>query len=182
MKPDTSHVLRMAFGAILAVATLSQRAAAQSGYDAFSVSREQLLERVDAATIQQLNAANAAVQRHPNDGAALDNRGAIALKISSMSRYPSVWIHAAAKDLEQALRINGNDFYARHNYAMACFKEGDITPDQPIMRLAITHFNKAIELKPNSARSYMGRGWAYLMLRVMRRAPRPISTRQLLST
>jgi hypothetical protein len=32
------------------------------------------------------------------------------------------------------------------------------------MHLAVNHFNRAIQLKPDSARTYMGRGWAYLMM------------------
>jgi tetratricopeptide (TPR) repeat protein len=32
------------------------------------------------------------------------------------------------------------------------------------MRLAVIQFTKAIQLNPKSARSYMGRGWAYQML------------------
>jgi tetratricopeptide (TPR) repeat protein len=47
---------------------------------------------------------------------------------------------------------------------MACFQAGDVGAAQPIMHLAVIQFTKAIALRPNSARSYMGRGWAYLML------------------
>jgi tetratricopeptide (TPR) repeat protein len=35
---------------------------------------------------------------------------------------------------------------------------------QPVMHPAVIHFNRALQLKPDSARTYMGRGWAYLMM------------------
>jgi tetratricopeptide (TPR) repeat protein len=73
-------------------------------------------------------------------------------------------IYRAAKDLELAIRLDPNNFYARHNYAQAAFQAGDVGTDQPNMRLAVIQFTKAIQLNPKSARSYMGRGWAYQML------------------
>jgi tetratricopeptide (TPR) repeat protein len=130
----------------------------------FGVSPQQMLQGVDAHTIQQLNTDRAALQRNPNDVNALVDRGALALNIADKSRYSTAWIHFAAKNLEKALTLNPNDFYAQHNYAMACYEAGDVNDPQPVMHLAVIHFNRALQLKPDSARTYMGRGWAYLMM------------------
>lgn len=134
------------------------------GNNPFSVSTQQMLTGVDAATVQKLVAQSNAIQRNPNDVTALVTRATISLNIADHSPYSFQWIHFAAKDLEKAIRLAPNNFYARHNYAMACFQAGDVGAAQPNMQLAVIQFGKAIQLKPDSARSFMGRGWAYLML------------------
>ncbi len=151
--------------ATLCLTTLSPLGFAQGNdYSAFSVSPQQMLQGVDVRSVQQLNAASATLQRNPNDVNALVTRAAVSLNIADQSPYSFQWVHFAAKDLEKALTLAPNNFFAQHNYAMACYQAGDVSDAQPVMHLAVFHFTKAIQLKPDSARSYMGRGWAYLMM------------------
>jgi len=145
---------------------LVHQVTAQGNPNAFSLSPQQMLEGVDATSIQQLEQASKTLQTNPNDVNALVTRGAVSLHIAATTkRYSFQWEMIAAKDLERAITLDPNNFYAEHNYAMACLQAGDFNPTQPAMHLAVTHFTKAIQMKPDSARSYMGRGWAYLMLR-----------------
>jgi tetratricopeptide (TPR) repeat protein len=130
----------------------------------FSLTPQQMLQGVDAQTVQQLNAASAAVQKNPNDVNALVTRAVIDLDIADKSPYSYQWVQSAAVDLEKALRLQPNNFYALHNYAMAYYQSGDFGDGQPAMHQAIVFFTKALQVQPNSARTYMGRGWAYLML------------------
>ena len=125
---------------------------------------QQMIDGVDLKVVKELEAWTHVLDQNPKDFNALNHRGDLSLRASHQSRYRFFWIQKAAKDLEDAIRINPNDFYARHNYAQAAFEAGDWGDAQPAMHLAVTHFTKAIELSPKSARSYMGRGWAYLML------------------
>jgi tetratricopeptide (TPR) repeat protein len=150
--------------AILSMVSFAGAALAQVNYSAFQVSQQQLLEGVPQNLVQRFIDAATAIHERPTDINAQIELAAVCLDIANRSHYSFQWIHYAAKTLEQVLRQNPNNFMARHDYAMACFQEGDLNPAQPVMRLAITHFKKAIALKPDSARSYMGRGWAYLML------------------
>jgi tetratricopeptide (TPR) repeat protein len=145
---------------------LHQHGYAGGIYDGFfTATPQQMIERVDSNTIQQLAAASNVLQRNPNDVNALVKRGSLSLAAADQSMYRDSWLHFAAQDLENALRLEPNNFYARHNYAQTCLESGDVGPEQQVMHLAVFHFTKAIALKPDSARSYMGRGWAYLMLR-----------------
>jgi tetratricopeptide (TPR) repeat protein len=145
---------------------LHQHGYAGGTYDgSFTATPQQMIERVDANTIQQLAATSDVLQRSPNDVNALVLRGSSALSAADQSMYRDSWLHFAAQDLESALRLDPNNFYARHNYAQACLETGDVGPEQRVTRLAIFHFTKAIALKPDSGRSYMGRGWAYLMVK-----------------
>jgi Flp pilus assembly protein TadD len=143
----------------------------QSNYDhgqydgLYTATPQQLLQRVDKNTVRQLAVTSNALQRNPNNVDALVWRGYAALGAADESMYRDSWLHYAAQDFEKALRLDPNNFTARHNYAQTCFEVGDVSPAQPVMHLAVTHFTKAIALKPDSARSYMGRGWAYLMLK-----------------
>lgn len=125
---------------------------------------EKMNRGVDPAKLQQLEQATRVLERNPRDVTALVTRGALSLNIAVKSPYGFFWIYRAAKDLELAIRLDPNNFYARHNYAQAAFQAGDVGTDQPNMRLAVIQFTKAIQLNPKSARSYMGRGWAYQML------------------
>jgi tetratricopeptide (TPR) repeat protein len=143
----------------------------QNSYDhgqyegTFTATPQQLLERVDRNTVRQLAVTSNTLQREPNNVNALVWRGYAALGAADQSMYRDSWLHFAAQDFEKALRLDPNNFIARHNYAQTCLEVGDVSPAQPVMHLAVTHFTKAIALKPDSARSYMGRGWAYLMLK-----------------
>jgi tetratricopeptide (TPR) repeat protein len=145
---------------------LHQHGYAGGTYDGFfTATPQQMIERVDSNTIQQLAAASNVLQRSPNDVNALVQRGSSALSAADQSMYRDSWLHFAAQDLESALRLEPNNFYARHNYAQTCLESGDVSSEQRVTQLAVFHFTKAIALKPDSARSYMGRGWAYLMLK-----------------
>jgi tetratricopeptide (TPR) repeat protein len=125
---------------------------------------ERMIDRVDPVLLRQIDQATQQIQRNPKDVTALVTRGAVCLNAANQSRYGFFWIYKAAKDLEAAINLDPNNFYARHNYAQAAFQMGDMGRDQPNMRLAVYQFTKAIALNPKSARSYMGRGFAYQML------------------
>ena len=125
---------------------------------------ERMNRGVDPAKLQQFEQATRTLERNPKDVTALVTRGALGLNIAVKSPYDFFWIYRASKDLELAITLAPNDFFARHNYAQAAFQAGDMGTDQPNMRLAVIQFTKAIQLNPKSARSYMGRGWAYQML------------------
>ena len=135
-----------------------------SAFAEFGPSQQQMMEGLDAKTVQQLEHWTAVLDQNPKDFNALNQRGSLSLYAAHRSRYGVFWIYRAAKDLELAIKLNPTDFYARHNYAQAAFEAGDVGDAQPNMHLAVIQFTKAIELNPKSARSYMGRGWAYLML------------------
>lgn len=130
----------------------------------------EMLERLSPAIVQQLAAASATAAANPRDANAFSLRGVLALQAAHQSLYRIYWLHFAARDLEHALRLDPRDFYAHHNYAEVCFETGDVSPAMPVEHLAVTHFTEAIALNPRSARSYMGRGWAYLMIGDERRA------------
>lgn len=129
----------------------------------FAPTPQQMLQRVDRNTIQQLVSASAALARNPNDVNALVQRASTD-SAAMESMYRQSWLHFAAKDLERALRIDPNNFPARHYYGDVCYRVGDVSDAQPVMHLAVVQFTKALQLNPGSAPTWMGRGWAYLML------------------
>jgi Tfp pilus assembly protein PilF len=137
---------------------------AQGNNNPFGVSPQEMLRGVDPATVQKLNQFSNALDKNPNDVNALISRAALSLEVADKGLYNFQWILFASKDLEKAIRLDPNNWMARHDYAMACFQAGDVTKAMPNEHLAVIQFTKAIALKPDSARSYMGRGWAYLML------------------
>jgi hypothetical protein len=99
---------------------------------------------------------NNAVRRHPKDADALINRAVCYMSSGSNTQKPPLRnTEAAVKDLEAALRLAPRNFFAHHNYAHAAYLLG-------YDDFAVYEFNKAIALNPNSGRSYMGRGFAYL--------------------
>lgn len=118
----------------------------------------------DPALLRQFQQYTAQIDANPRNVAALTNRGVISMTIARKSSLDVFWLYAAAKDLEKAIQLAPNDFYAHHNYAEACFRYGDAPNDHSAELLAIREYTRAIEIRPNSARSYMGRSWAYLML------------------
>src|ERR1700692_978016 len=87
--------------------------------NSLGVTPQQMLQGLDPQTVQQFNAASSAVQKSPNDANALVTRAQIALNISQRSPYSYQWVHFAALDLEKALRLDPNNFYALDDYAMA---------------------------------------------------------------
>jgi tetratricopeptide (TPR) repeat protein len=131
----------------------------------FTATPQQQLERVDRNTLQELAVTSNTLLRNANDVGALVRRGYAAMGAAHESMYRDAWLHFAAQDLEKSLRLDPNNFVARHDYAETCYEAGDVSPAQPVMHLAVTQFTKAIQLNPRSARSYMGRGLAYLMLK-----------------
>jgi tetratricopeptide (TPR) repeat protein len=94
------------------------------------------------------------IQQNPKDANAYVRRAAHHLALQP-NGYAVQLTHlrAAIADLETALKLEPNNFFARHNY-------GDIAYRTGADGLAVAEFTKAIELNPKSAASYMGRGWA----------------------
>ncbi len=123
----------------------------------------------DPALLQRLNDEMAAVQKNPNDEHALSSIGAICLKFSGSKTAANMWglwQDIAAKALERAVQLNPKDSIAWHNYGQLNFEAGDLwmVNDHGNARRAVWSFSQAIALNPGFARSYMGRGWAYLEL------------------
>jgi TPR repeat protein len=122
------------------------------------------------------------LKRNPNDVDSLIRCGVFFMQeapnhLDSFSN----WMAVSKYELARAVSLEPNNFYARHNYGQALFQGGDLKPlegdaarfnpqaaaeraSHPNMRLAVAEFTSAIEINPRSARSYMGRGFAYLML------------------
>lgn len=104
-------------------------------------------ERIDRATQE--------IQKNPRDAGAYVNRAECYLEIPPGGGKPPLPnVDLAVADLEQALKLNPRNFSARHDYAHVAYLLG-------YQDFAISEFGKAIMLNPSSARSYLGRGWAY---------------------
>ena len=131
---------------------------------------QEMMKASDPALLRQFQQYSQQIEADPRNVAALTNRGVISMTIARHSMLDVFWLYAAAKDLEKAVQLAPNDFYAHHNYAEACFRYGDAPNDHSAEQLAIREYTRAIEIRPNSARSYMGRSWAYLMLNDTARA------------
>ena len=94
------------------------------------------------------------IQQNPKDANAYVRRAAHHLALQPKGYAVQLThLRAAIADLETALKLEPNNFYARHNYADIAYRTG-------ADGLAVAEFTKAIELNPKSAQSYMGRGWA----------------------
>jgi len=120
-----------------------------------------MLARVDPSTVQELEATSVALLSNPNNANLLFRRGFAAMQASDKNLVMKQgWLHFAAIDLEQSLRLNPNNWAVEHDYAQTCYEVGT-----PGYSLAITHFTAAIRLNAKSARSYMGRGLTYIMMR-----------------
>jgi hypothetical protein len=97
-----------------------------------------------------------AVQQNPKDANAYITRAVCYMTFGPNDRKPPLKnMEAAVKDLETAIKLAPRNFFAHHNYAHAAYLLG-------YDNFAVYEFNKAIALNPNSGRSYMGRGFAYL--------------------
>jgi tetratricopeptide (TPR) repeat protein len=119
-----------------------------------------MLARVTPGTIQELEATSIALQSNPNNADLFFRRGFAAMEAADQNPVMRQgWLHFAAIDLEQSLRLNPNNWAVQHDYAQTAYEVG--TPGYPI---AITHFTAAIRLNPKSARSYLGRADAYIMM------------------
>lgn len=158
------RLLLFCLAALLLVPMLAPLSEAQNSGNNLGLTPQQMLQSVDVPTRQKLIAASNVIEKNPKDANALVSRAVISLDVADHNPYWFQWVHFAAIDLENALRLDPNNFFAHHNYAMAYYQAGDDSPALPNMHQAIVEFTRAIQLKPDSARSYMGRGWAYLYL------------------
>jgi len=127
---------------------------------------QKMLQGQDPAQVQQFLNWSAALAKNPRDVNALDNRAVLSMRFSRKGLYRSYWQWLAAKDLEAAVQTNPKDFYAWHNYGDLNYNSGDLwmMNDHSNAKRAVWAFTHAIALDPRSARSYMGRGWAYLAM------------------
>jgi tetratricopeptide (TPR) repeat protein len=111
---------------------------------------------VRAAAPCSVREATEAIGRTPKDANAWVTRAVCYLTFGPNGQKPPLKnVDAAVKDLEHAIRLDPKNYFAHHNYAHAAYLLG-------FQDFAIYEFNKAIALSPRAARSYMGRGWAYL--------------------
>lgn len=133
------------------------------GWEAAWPSPQKVLAGCDPQTIRLFNQQSDALRRNPKDEDALVNRGVYGLRLARTSRYDTFLVWLAAKDLEAAIKLDPGDFAAWHNYGDVNYTAGDdwMHNDHSNARRAVDAFNHAIRLNPKSARSYMGRGWAY---------------------
>jgi tetratricopeptide (TPR) repeat protein len=125
------------------------------------------LQRQDSSLVQKLANDVAALQKNPKDAAALSDLGFVCLKFQEQKNPTNlwaVWQEVSAKALERAIELNPKDWAAWHNYGQLNFEAGDLWRfgDHSNARRSVWAFDHAIALNPRSARSYMGRGWAYL--------------------
>jgi len=98
------------------------------------------------------------IQKNPKHANAYVRRGIYHVQLQPDGfGVPLKHLWAAIADFEMALRIEPNNFYARHNYADAAYRAG-------FDGLAVMEFTKALALNPKSAQTYMGRGWAKLAI------------------
>lgn len=130
---------------------------------------EMMMKGKDPALLQQLSDEMTVLRKNPNDQRALSTVGAICLKFSRVKTPVNmwgVWQDIAAQALERAIKLNPKDWIAWHNYGQLNFEAGDLwmVGDHNNARRSVWAFSQAIALNPKSARSYMGRGWAYLEL------------------
>jgi tetratricopeptide (TPR) repeat protein len=163
----TSQFARLRISATAAViAVLAVPGCAQNAWrtpDNFPTANE-LAQGVDPHLLGEIQSYTAQINANPRNVAAITNRGVVSLTISRKGPLDVFWLYLAARDLERALQLAPNDFYANHNYAEVCFRYGYTPTDHTPMDLALRFYTNAIEIRPNSARSYMGRSWAHLML------------------
>jgi tetratricopeptide (TPR) repeat protein len=146
---------------------LAQLALAEiPGWQSEWPSPQQMLQGRDPAQVQQFMQLSAALEKNPKDTETLDDRGYLCAEFAKNGLYRTFWQWLAAKDLEQAIQLNSKDFRAWHNYGDLNYNSGDywMTNDHSNAQRAVTAFTHAIALNPKSARSYMGRGWAYLTM------------------
>jgi len=133
---------------------------ALSGIAAAVPASTQARSALQVRTMAATNACNFAeldqeIRQNSRNTNAYATRAACYLMPSPGLRGPSLRnIVASVADSEAALKLDPQNFYARHNYAQAAYLMG-------FDQFAVGEFTKAIALNPRSARSYLGRGWAY---------------------
>jgi tetratricopeptide (TPR) repeat protein len=155
--------------ALLALLVLfAGRANAQQvpGWDARWPPVARVLAGCDPKEVREFQLQNAALVKNKNDVTALVNRAVSAHRLARTSRLDLYLDWLAAKDLEQALKLDPKDYVTWHNYGDLNYSSGDnwIIGDHSNMNRAVWAFDHAIALNPKSAQSYLGRGWAYYEL------------------
>ena len=133
------------------------------GWDSRWPAPQKVFAGCDPAQLREFREQSAILAKTPNDIDALVNRGVACLRLTRTSNFGDTLLWLAAKDLEKAIKIDPRDFAAWHNYGEVNFKSGDMwmINDHSNARRAVDAYNHAVALNPKSARSYMGRGWAY---------------------
>ena len=129
-------------------------------------SPQKALEGCDRNNVREFMQQNAILLKNPRDEDALVNHAVWAQRVMRSSHYNTWWLWLAATDLEQAIKLDPKDFAAWHNYGDVNYMAGDLwmLNDHSNARRSVDAFNHAIALNPQSARSYMGRGWAYYQM------------------
>lgn len=159
----TSWTLTIVMAILLAGNAVSQQI---PGWDPRWPTPKRALEGCDPKVVKQFWIDNAEIVKNPNNEDALVNRGVDAERLSRTSHLDMFWTWLAAKDLEKAIHLDPKDFAAWHNYGDVNYDCGDLwmlNSHSNALR-AVDAFNHAIALNPKSARSYMGRGWAYYQM------------------
>jgi tetratricopeptide (TPR) repeat protein len=125
-----------------------------------------VLAGCDPKVVGEFQRQSAALAKNPRDEDALVNRGVAAHRLAKTSRLDLYLDWLAAKDLEQAVKLDPKDFVAWHNYGDLNYDSGDdwMHNDHSNARRALWAFDHAVALNPKSARSYLGRGWTYYQL------------------
>jgi len=173
-RKTAAHIFLLLCGLIAGGALRPGGAIAQSptswlgGWLKTAPSTEQMLRNKDPQKVQQLAYWSDRLSKNPNDVEALDARGQLYMQFSELrDLYWSYWQDLAAKDLERAIQLNAKDFTAWLNYGLLNFEVGDLwwVNDHSNARRSVEAYTRAIALKPDFARAYVGRGWAYLEMR-----------------
>lgn len=127
---------------------------------------QKALAGCDRNNVREFMQVNSVLLRNPRDEEALVNHAVWAQRVMRSSRYNTWWLWLAAIDLETAIKLDPRDFAAWHNYGDVNYMAGDawMLHDHSNARRSVDAFNHAIALNPKSARSYMGRGWAYYQM------------------
>jgi tetratricopeptide (TPR) repeat protein len=170
-RSTAARALLVLCGIIIGAALSPRAAIAQSpqswlgGWLKTAPSTEQMLRNKDPQKVQLLASLTDRLKKNPNDIDALDQRGQLYLQFSELKDlYWSYWQDLAAKDLERAVQLNAKDFTAWLNYGLLNFEVGDMwwVNDHSNAKRSVWAYTNAIQLKPNYARAYVGRGWSYL--------------------
>jgi tetratricopeptide (TPR) repeat protein len=159
---------RLSTSGLMALLLLSAgRAAAQvPGWDPRWPDLAKVLAGCAPQEVREFRQQSALIAKNPNDEGALVNRGVSAHRLARTSRLDMYLDWLAAKDLEQAIKLDPKDFTAWHNYGDLNYSQGDMWAinDHSNRRRALWAFDHAIALNPKSARTYLGRGWTYYEL------------------
>jgi len=161
--PAYVWITTIALALLLAGSAMAQQI---PGWEPSWPSPQKVLDGCDPKVLQDFKEENAALIKNPKDEGALVDRGVYDLRLAKTSRLGTFLLWLAAKDLEQAIRLDPRDFAAWHNYGDVNYSAGDDWAHNSHANAlrAVDAFNHAIALNPRSARSYLGRGWAYYQM------------------